>query len=160
MALKPLSFEAQQIIKRLESLKIGEMVTWTELDEMTGRKVRNSYYWIRTAQAALLRSGIVIEPDPGIGLRRLNAGDHVTVGEKGLRSSRLKATRTLRKLTALDKDQWESLPNGEKIRHNTIASMLGAVAHFSAPQKIKALESQLSDKRKIFDPQETLRALS
>ena len=160
MALKPMSFEAQQIIKRLEALEIGDQVKWVDLDEMIGRKVRTRYHWIRTAQAALLRSGIVIEANPGIGLRRITASEHITVGEKGLKASRLKSTRTLRKLTALDKVQWDSLGNPDKIRHNTIASMLGAVAHFSAAPKIKALQAQVGHKRNVLDLQETLKALS
>lgn len=159
MALKPMSFEAQQILKRLEALAVSETVGWAALDKLVGRNVRHHYYWIRTAQAAMLRNGIVIEAEPGVGLRRINPEQHIAVGEKGLREARRKAGRSLRKMTALDETQWNGLTNEQKIRHNATASMLGAVRHFAGDKTVVALESKVKAQRFVFEPADAVKAL-
>lgn len=160
MAINPMSFEAQQLLIRLEKLTEGETVAWADLDDLIGRNVRAKYGWVRTAQAAILRAGIVVEAVPGVGLKRIDPAEHLTVGERGLRASRLKAGRTLRKMTSMDKAQFDSLKNADKIRHNAVASMLGAVNHFASERKVSALETKFDGKRNVFDPSDTLRALS
>lgn len=134
------SIDTQMIYERLEKSAIGELVEYQELSALIGTDVQSKGRgYMETARRMAMRDkGMVFEPVRNVGLKRLADTEIVRSGQAYISKIRRHARRGMRVLVSVQ--DFNSLPNDLKVRHNATASMLGAVAQFSGGAAQKRIE--------------------
>ncbi len=137
-SIPELSVDAQVLAKRLETAKPGEVVTYAELSRLIRRDVQHEAASVLSSARRVVQRehkavfGAVIKQ----GLKRLDASGIVSVGEQGIQKITRASRRAARRLACAD---YDALPNADKVRFNTAASLLGAMELATKPNRVKAL---------------------
>lgn len=154
-----MSIDSQTILKRLSEAEIGEVISYSDMNKLIGRSVQaEAHYCLQTAMRNMLSDGKVFAVVRGEGVRRLADAEIVGVGEYALAHMRRTARRAGRKLLAVE--DFDALPNEIKIRHNAIASVLGAIEHFSHPLRVKRIEGKVAQAQARLPLKKTLEAFT
>lgn len=121
--------------KTLVSLMLAkldyELLTYKDLSAAIGMDVRRGpgYAYLSSAMRHILSDKqIVFEVVRGQGVRRAKPDEIVDNGGAAIRRMNRHARRSVRKISALSQEEYESLPNDKRIKHNVRISILGAVA--------------------------------
>lgn len=141
MNKKPLfvaSLETQAIARRLRDIKVGEEITYSELDQLIGRPCRQ--YGLDSARKELLRDRIVFDCISGEGLKRLNDSEIVKAGSTAIRRINRMAKRNIVKLAAAD---YDNLKADDKLRHNTSMTIYALAAASTGHESVKRIEHQV-----------------
>lgn len=146
-AIAEISVEAKLLHQALKAVAIGGTITWTELAHIIGRPVtaqQKGYGALQTARKrALVDDGLVFEAVHKIGLKRLNDSEIVATGTHSIDRIRRIARRGTQKLLSVK--EFDKLPNADKIRHNAVVSLLGAVQQIATENKVKSLEKHVTN---------------
>jgi len=121
-----IGLDAQLIRKRIESMEVGEIVSYSDLEEITKRplnELRGSFY---TAARQVFREfGWTFGPVKGVGYKRLDAAEKLDTVE----GKRKHIHKTARRAGAvLASIKVSELPQEQQVRHNLEVSFAGAIA--------------------------------
>lgn len=152
-----MSADSRAVYQRLTATKIGDVVTYAELDKLTGRNVQNGdRYILQTAMRACLRDGLAFGIVRKIGAKRLADAEIVIEASAALPRIRHLAKRASRKMVAVA--DFASLPNEMKVRHNSVLSIFGAVAHMSTEKAVTKIEKRVAEANQTLALANTLEA--
>jgi len=136
-----MSKETSDLIRKLESTTIGEIVTYDELSEVAHGDVLGRCRSNLTSARKHLENEkrILFGCIRKVGLKRATDIEVVAEGEKGLSRVR-RAARRASKRTVCIKD-FDKLPEEVKVRHNAALSILGALDLATRPSKVKQIQA-------------------
>lgn len=145
-AVPELSVDTQVLERLLRAAPAGAVVTYDEMSKAIGRDVQNgARHLVQSARRRLLaQERIVFGVVTDVGLKRLD--DHGIVGTAGQRLKHIHRTATVgaREMSAVQ--DFAALPNDEKIRHNTAASVYGVLRHVTKEKTLAKLEAATAEK--------------
>lgn len=162
MISKHLTIESQIVLDRLLKAEQGEIVTYAELSELIGVNAQEEgYRYVAAARRKALNDrSAVFEAVSGLGIKRLHGEEVVDHASSTIVRMRRAAQRGMKKLTSLSEDEYANLPNEHKIKHNTVASMLGALTVFTSKPAALRVEAAVSRAHASLPLQRTLEAFS
>ena len=153
-----ISVDARMLHQHLATIKIGEIVTWEAMSNIIGRPVspgNSGYSALMTARnRAQNDEGFVFDAVARVGLKRLADVDIVNGGQAAIDKMRRAARRGVKRLLSVN--NFADLPNDAKIKHNTYASLLGAVVHMSQDARVKKLEAHVGNTQAALPLAKTL----
>ena len=144
-AIAELSIDTQVLERKLLTMAVGEMVSYTDLSALIGRDVRNgARHLLQTARKRVQRDNqMVFTPIWGQGLKRL---DDTAIAHSG-EAARVKmhniSRRTRQKLACVS--DFEALPNDAKIAHNVAMSVFGAIEQVTQPKALQKLAAHVTN---------------
>lgn len=154
-----MSADSRAIYQRLGKCKVGDTVTYDELKKLTSRDVQgDDRYVLETALRNTLKDGKVFGCVRAVGVRLLNDEEIIAEAEGVAPRLRRLSRRASRKLTAV-KD-FASLPNEQKVRHNTLLSVFGAITLMGRESNIAKVEQQVRQTAQSLSLTQTLEAFS
>ena len=134
------------LMSALEKLDVGETMTYEDLTDVVKRSVQGSArHNLNSARKILERErrrvfGIIM----GVGVKRLNDKEIAVSGVDTIKRVKRMASRGINRMTCVI---YEHLDNDSKIRFNTDASILGALAHISKGTSIKKIENKAKEQQ-------------
>lgn len=142
-ALQPLSFETKAVYDRLLICKIGETVTYQELETLIGMNPQTEgYHFVASARKkALNEKGIVFDAVENQGIKRITDAEIIGTTGKVIDHVRRVSRKGFRRITAVA--DFSGLKNDEKIRHNALASFFGVLHHMSSHKTVKKIEGKV-----------------
>jgi hypothetical protein len=137
-SIPEISVDAQVLARRLCDAKPGEVIPYQELCDLVKRDVqKDCRYLLDTARKIAQREkSFVFASVSRTGLKRLDDAGIVSVGEQAVGAIHRSTRRAARRLACAD---YSALPPQEKVRHNTTASLLGAMELATKPTRVKEL---------------------
>jgi hypothetical protein len=156
--IQALSLDSKMVYERLKACNVGDLVPYKEISTLIGRDSQGvGRGAIQTARRKLLREdymvfGVVWKE----GLKRLSDLEIVATGEDTVRKIRRASSKGFRTITAVR--DFDVLPNDAKVRHNTYASVLGALTMAMAAPRMKKLEGRVMEAKATLPLQKTLEA--
>lgn len=147
------SLETQLIRKRLDSCEVGDIVTYTELADITKRSVEEFRPAFQTAARQLLTErGWLFGAVRTVGYKRLDSAEKMDAAD----AKRKHISKTARKaMKVMASIEVEGLPDTDKRRHYALASGLGAIALATSNKSMRAIEEKATTA--ALPPKETLR---
>lgn len=143
-SLPEASFDTRKLYELLRPLKPGEFMSYGVLSAAIGRDVQSAArHHLATARRMLLREHILVECVAGDGVKRLADGAIVSTGEQQRRKLRNAARLGIRKLAATQ--DFASLSPEEQRRHNTHASLFGAVLAVSGRKALARTQAAVAE---------------
>ena len=154
-SIPEISVDAQHLAKRLETVKPGEVVTYSELSALVKRDVQHGAAGILfTARRIMQREKkAVFAAVRGIGIKRLEDSGIVSQGEAAVASINRAARRNGRKLGCADYDK---LNAAERVKFNTSACLLGTLELATKPSRVKQLSESVESSAKQLPTAEVL----
>lgn len=137
-----MSIDTRMLYDRLKEAAIGEVVSFTQMQEILGRLVDGASSNLQSALHRLETDGIAFANVRGVGYQRMNDVEVVNTAESAREGLRRKAKRAIKRLTCVQ--QFDALPNELKVKHNAAISGFGAIASIMSPGRVKALEEQVA----------------
>jgi hypothetical protein len=154
-SIPELSVDTRLIEQRLMAAKTDEIVPYTELSGIIGRDVQSTArHVLNSAINRGLANGAVFATVFNVGIKRLADVEIVATGDSAAVKMRRLARRAVRKLS-LVKD-FSAMPRQIQVRHNTLVSVMGAVAHFSKESAIKKVEAKVAESSQALPLGKTL----
>lgn len=152
-----ISIESLELIKRLSTAKVGELIPYKELSDIAMSDVQTEKRGaLVTATKHLLNEKqMVFEAVRNVGLKRANDSEIVAHSEGPIEKIRRISKRAMKRLTCVDFDK---LPNDQKIAHNSKMSVLGVLHQVTAPGKLKQIEAQVAKTNTRLNLETTLEA--
>lgn len=137
-----ISMETRMLRDKLSALKIGDVITYAELNELIGADVQDSSrsHLASAIRGLLADKQMVFGTVRGHGVKRLTDVEIVAIGDEVLPRLRRAAKRATRKLLAVA--DFSALPNDLKLRHNAVVSSLATISFFSKDTRVKEIEKQ------------------
>jgi hypothetical protein len=114
------SADTEIIIKLLEDLKPGELITYEDISKAIGRNILDCRGILYTAIKAILREGDVIQAVRGVGVKKAQTDEILSEGDRAQRRIRKTARRGIQRV-ACAKD----LTRAQLQRRDFNQSMLG-----------------------------------
>jgi hypothetical protein len=100
------SFDARQVAEVLMCAAVGDLVTYLDIEELTGVNLRERRHLLETVRGLLYqRDHRVLKVVPGVGLRSLTALGKVEEAEERTKSTFRRTDKTLMILAAVDMRQ-------------------------------------------------------
>ena len=158
--IQALSLDSKMVYERLKKSVIGETISYSELSTIIGRNTQNGGRGaLQTARRKALREDyMVFGVIHNVGLKRLSDLEIVATGEDTVTKIRRASTRGFRTVTAVR--EFDKLPNDAKVRHNTYASVLGALSMATTAARMKKLEGKVAEAKASLPLMKTLEAFS
>lgn len=157
-----ISVDARLLYERLKKASVGDLVTYQELGAIISRNVQSeSYSVLQTARRRCLNEDmIVFGTVENEGLKRLSPAEIASSGEYYVRHARRTVRKGIKILSALKTEEFDSLSNEDKIRHNADRSALGLFDQMMRPATIKKIEAQVSEEKTALSLAKCLSALT
>lgn len=156
-SIPEMAIDTRLLLQRLLKAKVGEIITYRELNREIDRDVqREANACLQSAMRAALRQMMVFSTIRNVGVKRLTDRELAGVGEATRLHISRSARLAMRKMTMVQ--DFKSLNNAEKVRHNTALAMLGAVAHIASPNQVRTLEGRVTANMGVLPVQKTLAA--
>lgn len=139
-----LSPETNAVVKKLESMSIGDFASYADLSALVGGDIQGrANHYLQSARRVLRNEkqyvfGVVTDE----GVKRLNDEEIVLEGSRRILHIR-RASRTAMKTLVCVSD-FEAMTEETKKRHNTTLSVLGAINLFSKPTSIKKIDNAVA----------------
>lgn len=154
-----LSPESRACREALRKVSVGEIVTYATLRKVAGvsEEVKNAVEFtsfVARNHRALQSEGIVFEPEPGIGVRRLDSKAVVERGSGFTRRIRNIARKAARELSTVEP---ASLDADSRAKYNLHSATIGVVSLASGVSSQRKLE-QLAHGGKVT-PEDALKQL-
>lgn len=150
--------ESRLLFAFLIKAKVNEIFTYDQLSKVIGRDIRKHRGAIYTAKRMALREhNMVFNAVRKVGIKRLASDGMSEAGMGAIESIRRKSVRTGRMLSCANV---EELTNGARIRHNTVASIVGVLALVTKPSAVKRLEATVEKKQSEIPTAETMKLFS
>jgi alkylated DNA nucleotide flippase Atl1 len=131
-----LNIETTLLIERIKKMAQGDLITYGELAELIGQDAqREARHILLSARRICQREyQVVTDAKRNIGIRRLTDVELTSSGLKIFSGLRRAAKRGIDRVTAVA--DFDTLPDEEKVRHNSIVSVLAVVRHMSRPKSL------------------------
>jgi hypothetical protein len=158
--IREASVETRLIYQRLSGMNIGDFVSYSDLNELVGRNVqKEGRGYLNTARLMCERDddkafGVVLNE----GLRCLNSKEIINTAEFSVGHIKRTSRRSLKKMRCIN--DLEQLPNDEKIRLNTYASILGVMATMAKGSNIRKIEARVQETQEQLPYVKTLEAFA
>jgi hypothetical protein len=138
-----LNVDTRILYERLIKISIGGFVAYQELTDLIGRNVQEEARGLLTSarRKALNENQMLFGTITGKGLKRLDDAGKISTGESALAHIRRAARIAAKKVMSVD--DFNKLPNAEKIRHNTVVSMLGVFDGMTTHKSIEMLKNKI-----------------
>lgn len=158
-AIPELSVDTQTIERLLLAVAVGDTITYVELTAAIGRDVQHAARHVLTsARRRVLGSArAVFEPVVDIGLKRLDDVGKIGAGRWHLSRARRQAQYAARKASAVD--NFEALPNAQKIEHNVVLAQAGVMRHFTSAKSTNKLATAMTSPKHELLLRDSLKAL-
>lgn len=152
------SIDVKTCYERLVKTSIGDLVSYSELESLLGRTVREKGAWILSSarRRAFVQDNMVFAVIPKQGVKRLSDAEIVDSSNDALVRVHKASLRAARRLGAVR--DFESLSSQQKIKYNLQASAFGLLAHLTKESQLKKLESKVQAATKSLPLQRTLDA--
>lgn len=157
-SVREASADARLLYQRLAKMEIGDFVSYKELSGIIGRNVqKDGYGFMNTARIMAEREdqkafGVIMNE----GLKCLNSSEIINTAAWSIDHIKRASRRTVKKMRCIS--DLESLPNDEKIRLNTYASAIGAIAVMTRGSSIKKIEAKVMETHEQLPYVKTLEA--
>ena len=136
-----LSSDSVAVMRVLEHVAIGEVVSYATISEAIGRDITKFRNALESARRAVQRDKqMIFDVVRGIGMARLNDSDIVDLSDKARAHVRRHARRTAKKLVCVN---YEALSREKQTKHNAALSMFGVISELSSPGSVKRLEQRI-----------------
>jgi hypothetical protein len=132
------SAEAELLTKHLQSVEVGQVVTYSELNTVAKIDVQEHRSQLDTARRRLLKDGIAFDAVMGVGIRRLSNDEIPEVASGAVKRSQKVAKKGLRVLACAD---YAKLPPDLKIQHTVTGTILGIMSK-SGERRVLGLAEQ------------------
>ena len=153
-----MSANSRFLYQKLRETSIGTIITYGELSAAIDKPVDGSSAALRTATRAALRDdNFVFGSIRGVGIKRLNDVEITNQGDTEIASTRRKARRAVRKLTAVR--DFGAMPQKVQLRHTALVSTAAIIADITREASIARVEAVSSGRSKELPIAETLRAM-
>ena len=154
-----MSADSRALYERLGRCKVGDVLSYEEMERLTRRDLRNGErYVLYSALRQSLRDGRAFGCIRGIGVKFLTDGEIVADADGVAPRIRRLSRRASRKLAAVR--DFDKLPNDQKIRHNTLMSLFGAITAFGRESSIAKIETEVKRTSQKLSLAATLEAFS
>lgn len=156
-AIPELSIDTQTIEKLLGGAAVGDIVTYSAMSAAIGRDVQTEARGNVTSARQRLHVGrqMVFGAVTNVGLKRLDDEGKIAAAQGHARRGRSQYRRSLKTVAAVD--NFDALPNDQKLRHSLVAAQAGVILNLTAPARTRRLEEAIGDNvKKAFKPKETL----
>ena len=138
-----LSIDTRALYDLLLQIEPEQIVHYTTMRDILGRQVDGAD---SNLQSALRRvqhlDGIVFGNVRGVGYKRLNDIEIVQTSEHEITAIRRRTKKAAQRITLVG--DFDSLPNSEKIQHNTFLSLFGALNAMTKPKQVRKLENAVA----------------
>lgn len=152
------SADTKMLTDTLRTVAVGSEASYDTLSARIGRNVqKEARGLLQSARSALLREGVRFDVVRNVGLRRMTDAEVARSGARGMRLVHSAARREARKMTAVA--SFDALANEDKVAHNAAISVLGAVAHFTAPKQVQLIEAATGQAQRRLPIADSLDAL-
>lgn len=145
-----LSVDTQIIFDRLCKAEIGEIVTYSELNKLIGRNTQagnDAYSCLASARRkALHENKIVFDVIMNNGLKRLDDSGIIGRGGQRIQDHIRKSIRGGARILSCIQD-YDGMVNADKVRHNSMLSIYGAMTMMLKDKSIKMIESKVEEKQ-------------
>ena len=141
-----ISLESQLLYDRLQQANIGEIITYEELSSLVGRNVQTEAYGClytarRKARSVDFKTFGTI---PKVGVKCLEDAEIVAKAIDLTDRCRSRTRDGLKTMVCL-KD-YNSLPEGLKLKYNTVGTLLLMMNRITSPKEVRKLEEAVSQK--------------
>ncbi len=147
----------KKVYDKIITMTPGELITWTELEELCGKPCSNGgkgYDMVYSARRRAEKAGIFFSSVRGEGIQRLsNIDASRSIGEKGIATITARASLDKKRLKYID---YESLSKQDKKEWNTNLMTLSAVMLISTPGIINQVEIKVKNSLNLFEVQNTV----
>lgn len=147
IADKPINFvqsiETRKLIDRMMTMACGDVLEYSEIEEITGRKLNRVRGSLGSARATLLKTDrMVFGTITRVGIKRLADSEIVDSSA----SSEKRIGRISRKeLKRLACAEYSSLPSDKKISHNARMTIFAMTSELSSSSAARKIESAVRD---------------
>lgn len=153
-----LGIDTQILESALSELKIGDLITYEALSALIKRDVQHeARHLLTSARRRQLRNGSLFEPVVNVGIKRLDDVGVVGTGRDTVSRIYNLSRRGRRKLACVQ--NFETLPNNEKIEHNVRMAQLGVMHKIGSPKESKRLTSAVHETSTPLALRECLEAI-
>lgn len=154
-AIPQISVDSQTIIARLRSTKKGESITYDELSKLIHSDIRKkSYYCLNTARRrVLMDDGMVFEAVRGIGIKRMDDEQIISIGPQSERKLHRLSRNALRKLSCASID---NLTNEQRLELYAHSSIAGAISLITKPDKVRLIKAAVKTSESTLPVNRTL----
>ena len=142
--LAEVAVETRLIYEKLQTVQVGDVVTYAELSDMCGRVVDgDARGLLETARKWCMRDHqMVFSSVRGVGLVRLSDTQIVNGADQDIGRVRRQAQRGMAKLACAS---YEHLPEDMKPEFNAKAAILGTLVQHSNPAQIKQVQKTYAE---------------
>lgn len=157
-----LSVDAIELIKRLEEVPPGAIISWNDLSESIGRDVRGeARSMLYTARKHLMDQGVVFETVHNVGLKHELKSEVI----RAVLPDTTKRVRSLlrrqgRKLQTISDDDYKALPKSEQTQYNTTRALFSTFQELTKESAVKHVKIATAKAEKPLPLAQTLAALS
>ena len=145
------------LAQRLESLTVGESITYKALGEVIGKTVSGATPALASARRILLREHKrVFETQIGVGLKRLDDVGITGTGDKTRKRIRAEARRGLKRLLAVN--DFSAMPREMQMKHTATTALLGIVKGFTTDKALAKVEAKAGEVDRKLTRYQTLEA--
>lgn len=143
-SIQEIGIDTRTIYDRLIAAEIGETIPYADLTKLIGRSVQSHARGpLGSARRMAMRDEhIVFGTVIGVGLKRLADPEIVQTADAFNTKIRRTARRGIKTITSIA--DFDALTSEMKVKHNTFASMFGAIAAMSKPASVKRLEQAVN----------------
>lgn len=156
-AIPELSIDTQTIENMLAAVQIGDIITYEAMSEAIGRDTQHEARGnVATARYRLHQSQqMVFGAVTNVGLKRLDDAGKIAVAQNHTRRGRSQYRRAIRTVAAVD--NFDALPNDQKLQHSLVAAQAGVILQMTTPSRTRKLKAAIGDSvQKSFKPKECL----
>jgi hypothetical protein len=154
-SIPELSIDTQTIEKMLAEAAVGDIVTYEAMTKAIGRDTQHeSRGNVATARHRLHQSRqMVFGAVTNVGLKRLDDAGKIAAAQGHTRRGRSQYRRAIRTVSAVD--NFDALPNEQKLRHSLVAAQAGVILNLTTPARTRKLEAAIGENvQKAFKPKE------
>lgn len=153
-----LALETRLCLDRLAKCQPGELVSYAELNEITGCNVQKRRNVISTSISKLLsEQAMVFVPQHGEGIRLLTNEEIPNLGSRDITHIGRIAKRSSRRFAATDYDK---LSDTGRIQHNTYMTLLSLIQRGSTKKAIGMIEKAVEKHAHALPLTETIKLFS
>lgn len=152
-----LAYETKVIIDMLKEAKDGDVISYEQILEKTGRtSVKAIRSNINTARKALQDDGYLFDTVFNVGLRRMSDEEIATSWEKRRKHIKKTAERSIREIGTVRNP--EALSETKKYAHIIGQTIMATIRHTSTPKAVKQVEADVRAKQEQLTIGATLEA--
>ena len=136
-----ITHETAMLVKHLESMAVGDVATYDELNAIVYGNVQcRDRGHLQAARKILQRErNILFGTVKNTGIKRLSDAEVVAEGSRGVSVIRSAARRFSNRITCIQ--DFDKLPSDMQAKHNASLSIFGAMQLFTKPGKVQQVEA-------------------